>query len=264
MTPRTLERLKLWFIAYTNAYEMKDPHKDGAYRLKIDHTFRVCDNVRRVGGSIGLSKGEDCLAQSVGLFHDIGRFDQFFRYRTFNDTQSANHARLSLQVLGREPVWRTLPLYERRLAAGAVAYHNAAFLPDSASPRALRLMRLIRDADKIDIWKVVTEYYQRQEPARNPTIELGLPDTPACTDTVVKTFSCGRFVRIQDMRTLNDFKLMQISWVFDLNFRESFRVVEERATIDRIAAVLPRYPEVEEAIEKARAHVHAMARRPVP
>ena len=261
MTPHTLNRLKDWFIEHTQAYEKNDPHEDNAYRLKIDHTLRVCDNIRRVGGSIGLIKGDNCLAQAIGLFHDIGRFKQFARYRTFSDAQSANHARLSLQVLGRETIWHTLPLYERRLAAGAIAYHNAALLPDSAGPRALRFMRLIRDADKIDIWKVVTEYYHRIEKTRNPTLELGRPDTPACTDKVVKTLASRRFVRVEDMKSLNDFKLMQISWVFDLNFRESFRIVEERSVIDLIAAVLPRHPEMEAAIGAAKDYVHAMARR---
>jgi hypothetical protein len=263
MTPVTLSRLKSWFIDYAEGFESRDPHKDGAYRLKIDHTLRVCENIHQVGKSLSLADGEMNLAQAVGLFHDVGRFEQFARYRTFNDSKSINHARLSLQVLGWEAMWRALPLYERRLAAAAVAYHNAAALPD-AEPRHLRFMRLIRDADKLDIWKVVIDYYHREDKTRNPTIELGLPDTPSCSEKVVKTLASGRFVRTRDLRTLNDFKLLQISWVYDLNYRESFQMTENRAIIDAIASVIPGQPEVDAAIAAAREHVYRMARRPLP
>ncbi|OPX38947.1 MAG: hypothetical protein B1H12_01110 [Desulfobacteraceae bacterium 4484_190.2] len=56
-----------------------------------------------------------------------------------------------------------------------VAYHNRAFLPEDESERCLFFARLLRDADKLDILRVVTDYYQRKAGDRNGAIELGLP-----------------------------------------------------------------------------------------
>ncbi len=84
-------------------------------------------------------------------------------------------------------------------------------------------MRLIRDADKLDIWKVVTNYYAERDRQRNVAIELDLPDTPVCSQNVIDLLNSRRFIRMRDLKTLDDFKLMQIGWAFDLNFAPSFR-----------------------------------------
>jgi hypothetical protein len=46
-------------------------------------------------------------------------------------------------------------------------------------------------------------------------------------------------VRLATVRSLNDFKLLQLSWVFDLNFPVSFRIIRERRLIEQLAATLP-------------------------
>jgi putative nucleotidyltransferase with HDIG domain len=39
------------------------------------------------------------LAETIALFHDIGRFEQFKTYGTFDDRASENHATIGLKVL---------------------------------------------------------------------------------------------------------------------------------------------------------------------
>ncbi|HKZ17778.1 MAG TPA: HD family phosphohydrolase, partial [Geobacteraceae bacterium] len=64
--------------------------------------------------------------------------------------------------------------------------------------------------------------------------------------------SSGKMVRLSTVKTLNDFKIMQLSWVYDLNFGSSFRLVTERDCINELAATLPRESRVEEAIQAVR------------
>jgi hypothetical protein len=60
------------------------------------------------------------------------------------------------------------------------------------------------------------------------------------------------------MKTLNDFKLLQISWVFDLNFTRSYEILKDRQYIERIAETLPDTPEVTEAVGYAFRRVQKM------
>jgi hypothetical protein len=63
---------------------------------------------------------------------------------------------------------------------------------------------------------------------------------------------------MKDLKTLNDFKLLQISWVFDINFIPSFRAIEKNNFIDMIEETLPKVKEITGAVKIARDHVDSM------
>jgi hypothetical protein len=93
---------------------------------------------------------------------------------------------------------------------------------------------LIRDADKIDIWKVVTEYYAVRHLRRNPALELDLPDTPEYNPEIMKELFENRIPDILKLNTLNDAKLLQIGWVFDVNFQPTFRILKGKRFLDSL------------------------------
>jgi len=207
-----------------------------------------------------LSSGDILLAKTMALFHDLGRFRQYRRYGTFNDRASQNHAELGVAELAAHNVLSVCRQSEIDLITGAIAHHNAAVLPQGQDERTLFFMRLLRDADKLDIWRVVCDYYrqrrERPDETHNRTIELGLPDRPACSPAVVAALQEGHYARMEDLRTLNDFKLLQISWVYDLNFQPSFRVLQKRGYIEQIIATLPTTEELRASIKKTQAFIH--------
>jgi hypothetical protein len=97
-------------------------------------------------------------------------------------------------------------------------YHNVHTLPKNIDPHCLFFCKLLRDADKLDIWRVVINYYfRKQNSNHNPLLELGLPDTPGYSDTVLRDLYSGQTSRSNTMKNLNDFKLLQISWVYDIH-----------------------------------------------
>ena len=258
MNTDTITQLKEWFTQYVSGYYTGESEHDRNIRLKEDHTHRVCQNILLLCRSLNLSQSDSCLAETISLFHDIGRFEQYRRYRTFNDMKSENHAYLGLRVMAKHRVLSGMDLRERRMLTQAIAYHNAATLPENASERALLFMKLIRDADKLDIWKVVIDYYRERTINPNKTIELDLPDSSECSPEALDALRQGRFARIQDMKTLNDFKLLQISWAFDLNFKKSFQILSDQQYIERIAETLPDFPEVTVAIGHVFRHIRKM------
>ena len=250
-----LIRLKSWFADYVSGYYTADSEYNRAISLKEEHTKRVCDNIVMLCKALDLSAQEMLLAETMALLHDIGRFKQYAVYGTFKDMDSKNHARLGLQQIGIHKILNIFSKYEKRLIAKAVAYHNTAVLPKTEDENTLFFIRLLRDADKLDIWKVFIDYYNEREKNPNPTIELGLPDEPVCSPQVLQTLKECKTVRINDLKTLNDFKLLLIGWAFDLNFVPSFQALQSHKYLEQLALTLPQSKEVKEAVKRAHDHV---------
>jgi HD superfamily phosphohydrolase YqeK len=233
-----LIRLKTWFAAYTRSFLTDEATADSPFVLKIDHTARVCENICLLGRSIHLTDGRMRIAEAIGLLHDVGRFVQYRRYRTFNDRHSANHAVLGIHVLEADAVLDDLAADDKIMIIDAVRFHNAPALPRNRSPEATVFMKLIRDADKLDIWKVFADFFrfdQRPEKA----IVQDLPDDPGWSEAMVEAIVAKRPADFQDMKTLNDFRLLQLSWVFDLNFTETCVQARKRGDLAAIAGLLP-------------------------
>lgn len=255
MDREDLNNFKEWFSEYVSGFYRKDAAYDLPIRLKEEHTRRVCEDMVALGKALGLAGRDLVLAETMALFHDVGRFRQYADYGTFNDRISANHARLGVRQLATLRVLSACTRDEKRLITTAIAYHNLARLPENPDEKTIFYARLLRDADKLDIWKVFIDYYQERKTKPSAVVEIGLPDEPRCSKEIVEALRAQRFARLQDLRTLNDFMLLQISWVFDLNFAPSFQMVHERAYIDQIEVFLPDSKEVAAAVDRARDYV---------
>jgi len=230
----TLEQLKSWFADYVNRFYSEDAEHNLNIALKEEHTRKVCKEIINIGKSLDLDKEFLYLAEVIALFHDIGRFEQYTRYGTFVDKISEDHAALGVRVINEEGILNMLNSAKRSIILRTIAYHNRAELPTEETEECLFLLKLLRDADKIDIWRVVTDYYLRKDKTRNKSIELDLPDTQEISDKIIADISAGKILITDDIKTLNDFKVVQMSWVFDLNFPYTFQVVQERNYMEKI------------------------------
>ena len=115
---------------------------------------------------------------------------------------------------------------------------------------------MVRDADKLDIWWVVTDYYHSSKGKRNQAIELNLPDREEISETIYQDLMAGRLVRLADLQVLNDFKLLQMSWVYDLNYEKSFELVLSRGYLEAIRDALPQGSRrVQDVYDRARRHL---------
>jgi hypothetical protein len=244
MNLRDLEHLKRWFADYVAGFYADDPANNGTIRLKEKHTKRVCENIVLLGKAMDLSNEEIMLAETMALFHDIGRFKQYAIYGTFKDVDSENHALLGLRELAIHNVLDVCTKDEKKWITKAIANHNVSTIPKTEKEESLLYIRLLRDADKLDIWKVFLDHFNTRDKQPNPVVEFSLPDDPNFSPRVLSAFSEERFVYFQDLKTLNDVKLLLLSWVFDLNFPFSIQLVKDRGYIDKIGATLPESIEV--------------------
>lgn len=261
MHARQLHDITAWFARFVAGFRGANADEQRNYDLKIDHTYRVLAMMERLTASLGLAAAERSLAAAIALCHDVGRFPQYRDYGTFNDATSTNHATLAVQTLTAEGAVDRLAPEERRLLLQSVALHNVFELPDDLSAAARRFARLIRDADKLDIWRVLIEYCTAPPAERASAVIWELPDTGACSPPALAEVTAGRMLNRSLMATADDFKLLQLSWVFDLNFAESFRILEEQGYIATLAALLPEQPGCREAAAVVREFVAERAAR---
>ena len=253
---RLLPGVKAWFAGYRRSFDGESPAVLECLDLKVEHTRGVCEAILDIGESLHLSDRDLCLAEISALLHDVGRFEQFRRYGTFVDCRSENHALLGAQIVLKHRVLDGLDPADAEVVLGAVARHNLAALPENEPERSLVFLKILRDADKLDIWRVVTSYYRNGGDTRNRAIELDLPDTDRVSAPVYEAVMRGETVQMTALETLQDFKLLQIGWVYDLHFPRSFQIAKERKYLDMIRSALPGdSPCITRAYRRACAHL---------
>lgn len=234
-----LNDLKQWFAHYVRSFHSSDPTIQEAMVLKEKHSLRVCKNILNIGKELNLSHNNLRLAEAMGLFHDIGRFEQYTRHRTFVDKKSENHAELGVKVLQQENTLAALDKNTSELIMKAISYHNRMSIPDDETHICIYFSKLLRDADKLDIFNLVSTYYYAAPEERSAAVELDLPDTPAVSDDILTSLLDGKMISIQQLRSLNDFKLLQMAWIYDINYQPTFKMVQERDYLKKIRDTLP-------------------------
>lgn len=236
-----------WFDTFVAAHRMDDPADNAHLELKREHCLRVMDEARAQARELRLSPRLVELATTAGLCHDVGRFPQYRRFRTFRDATSVNHGRLGVEALTRHGGLTWLSPDDRHLVRLCVGVHNRKTLPPAVAARrdeAGTLARIVRDADKLDIVRVLVEYFRKPGP-KDPVVFLGLPDIPGrFTPGLIDAIDTGHNGRYEDMTTVNDFALLLLSWINALSFPRSRRLFFERGLVRDLFSVLPDLPDI--------------------
>ncbi len=150
------QRVKERFASYTRGY---DP-EDTKIALKIAHTYRVADYCEQIARSIGLTDDEVEFAWLSGMLHDIGRFEQVKRYNTFLDSQSVDHAEFGADLLFGENGFIGDYIDDRSwdpMLEIVIRQHNKYRMDAAISGKTLVFCNILRDADKVDIFRVNVE-----------------------------------------------------------------------------------------------------------
>ncbi len=255
-----LLNLQQWVSNYCRKFHSANEKDHRNIVLKESHTYSVAANILSLSGALLRNRNKVMMAEAIGLLHDIGRFPQYARYKTFRDSVSVNHGRLGAEVIRDENILSNLPVKEQEIIMDAVRFHNAPAVPSGLDSETIFFLRLVRDADKLDIWRVFAEYYDKDDAERESAAGLGLPDAPEHTDAIVSCLAEKRLATLSALKTLNDFRIMQLTWVYDLNFPASFRLAEEQGHIERIIATLPETDHLAEAIFVLRQYMKEKAR----
>lgn len=153
--------------------------------LKEEHSPRLCRTIRILAKSPSLGPGKVLLAETIWLFHDTGRFPQYARCKTFRDSISVNHGKLGADILVDNRFLFGLGSGESRTLINAVKFHDAFVIPGLEDAEGLFFLRLIRDADKLDIWRILLDFFEGGDYKNASSAGLVLPDTPDYPERVL-------------------------------------------------------------------------------
>ncbi|HNW44173.1 MAG TPA: HD domain-containing protein [Elusimicrobiales bacterium] len=240
MKKKEFERLESWFGGYVDTFRERGV-LPGPLEFKVAHSARVAENAALIAAGLGLDAAEAGLARAAGLLHDTGRFTQFRRFASFLDAKSLDHGAEGRRVLEEKAALLFSCAAARDRLLCAVQYHNrkAEELPAGLSPAEDSLLRLVRDADKLDIMgelvgSVETDGFRGLH-AMVPDIKLTLDLTPGVLESAAR----GETLSIKDLFTLADIMVMVAAWFYDLNYSPARRLAAERGFLERLRRQLP-------------------------
>lgn len=202
MNKQTLDTLRVWFSAYTQTFHTDDKEIQSEVSLKECHTIRVVEHCHNLAAWLRFNTKDIYLAEAVGLCHDIGRFKQVTQYRTINDIESVDHAALGVAEMIAANIPNKVESADWEILSFAVAAHNAIVIPATTNERSLIFAKIIRDADKLDIYRIFPPQ----------------PNSSACSPFLLNNILLKQPIDYKDVATVDDFKLVMISWIYNINF----------------------------------------------
>ncbi|MBR6689283.1 MAG: HD domain-containing protein [Clostridia bacterium] len=202
------------------------------FELKIVHTYHVVDNARLIAEKLKLSDEDIKLAELIALLHDTGRFEEITYLKQF-DNATFNHAEHGVKMLFEQGLIREFikdDSYDEIIKV-AIANHNRLAIEDGLDERALLHAKIIRDADKLDNFRVKKEEkIEAIFPGRVKDKEH--IETSTVSDKVYETVLNKECVNIYDRQTALDCWVCVLAFVYDLNFKETFEIIKENNYID--------------------------------
>lgn len=232
-----------WFNSYVKEFYGEDSLVNQNIELKEIHTLKVAKHAVNIAKYLNLTEEEVNTAEIIGLFHDIGRFEQFKKYKTFRDALSENHAMLGIKILEEHKILKNLDDSRKRIIVKAISLHNTKELPINLNEQESLFCKLIRDADKLDIFRVIIEYERERQNNPNPAMD-NLPFTPGYNKELLEDVLLGRKISNNSLKNYNDRKLYELSWILDLNFHFSFNYVKEKKVLQALINCLPQDEEI--------------------
>jgi hypothetical protein len=92
------------------------------------------------------------------------------------------------------------------------------------------------------------------------SFERELPDEPRLSPEVLEAVLNGQLVEYTRLRTLNDMRLCQLGWVYDMNFAASLARLRERGLLPQLLSFLPATPDIDRLRDKLFTYIDARLR----
>lgn len=211
------------FKRYINNYDMNESHIE----RKVRHTFRVERICEELAILLNMSEEEINLAKLIGLLHDVGRFEQYTRYKTYDDIKSIDHANLGVEILEKDNFIRRYietKQYDDTILK-AIKYHNKYAIGNDVNEEEKLFCKIIRDADKLDImyqatcetWKEIIKDIEKQE----------------ISPKVYEQFIEKQLIDRYNVKNDIDRVVVDIAFIYDYNFKENYKIIKENNYINK-------------------------------
>ena len=234
-----LATLYNWFHNYYCNFYSSDPDIMNMVRLKEHHSVMVAKYARGLAESIGLSAEEIDLAEIIGLLHDIARSEQA-HCKTFNYSISFDHGDRGVLRLEEAGILDALDCESQEIILFSIKYHNKMTVP-SSNPDKMLFTSIIRDADKLDIFRNL------------PPVRAEHNYSPALVELLRK----GRVLPYSEVKTTADKRLIRLGWLYDINYQWTLAQLINESYASELVRSLPNAPPFDEIKDNFRAYIIA-------
>ena len=209
------------FDEYVESYDITD----SMIALKYFHSYRVMHLCGEIADDLNLNIEDTYLAMVIGLLHDYARFTQWTKYKTFSDIDSVDHGDLACELLFENNEIEKFNIDNKYygIIYDAIKYHNKYSYPQNLNERSKLFCKLIKDADKLDIFYLCS------------IGDIKLPaDNSEISDLIDKEFYENKLLNKSNSKNINEGILLKLSMIFDLNFEYSFKYLKNTKIMDEI------------------------------
>lgn len=216
------------FKQYLKNYDLED----GYIQLKMNHTYEVMKKSEYISLNLKLDKENVDLAKLIALLHDLGRFEQAKKINSFIDCKEFEHANYGVKILFEDNLIRQFIEDNRydEIIKKAIYNHNKYEIEKGLSEIEELHCKIIRDADKLDVFRVIKE--DKFENIFRGIYNPEILNYEEISENVYNNLINNKQVLIEDRKTQIDCWACIIGFMFDLNFDSSFKYIKEKNYID--------------------------------
>jgi hypothetical protein len=246
------EKVKETFYQYASSFNKKgDPLYNEHMEVKLKHTSQVCLEINSIGQSLGMSDEQLAFIEVIAWLHDIGRFEQFDIYGTFADAESENHSEIALRVIENKGILRSFNQQNKEVIFRSILNHNIPQVPVEEPGIIQFYSRILRDADKLDIWRISIEMNIFHKIKTE-----SLPDIYEVPYFLLECFKLDKTIHLDQVQSFYDSILFRLSWIYDLNFTHSIEQVLERKIAEKLVAKIPQSASLEAISKRITRYMH--------
>lgn len=214
------------FKKYAQNYNME---LDGI-KKKYEHSFRVMNISTEIAKSLNLNDEQIKLATLIGLLHDIARFEEYTRFDKFSLKNRFDHGDYAIKILKENNFIRKFieeNSYDEIIFT-AIQNHNKFMIEEGLDDEKILFCKIIRDADKVDIFYEGSEFFWRSEE------EIKTIENSSILDSYFESFISQKPIFRVEKQSILDELVACMGFVFDINYKYSFSVLKDKDYINKI------------------------------
>jgi HD superfamily phosphohydrolase YqeK len=221
------------FNSYVDTFRDNDGSLVPMLQLKLTHTMHVVKNAKKIMQGEGWDQELSPTGEVAAILHDIGRFPQLTEFGTFQDSESIDHAERGITVIKELSLLDGATPATAKKVIFAIRWHNKKEVPIGQDQEATALAHLVRDADKLDIFRVMETAVKDGSIENNPEITWGLDIKGTPNPELVEAILNNEPVDYSLIQSLSDFILIQIGWIISgFHNQTALRIAKKRNVIE--------------------------------
>lgn len=229
-----LIKAKNTFKEYIQNYNIDNPH----IAKKVAHTYRTVNVAETIAKELQLDEENIKLASLIALLHDIGRFEQLTNYHTYSDIASIDHGDLGVKILF-EDKWIEKFIEDRsydQIIYLAIKNHNKYKIQEGIKDNELLHCKIVRDADKTDIFAVLIGDIKVGESKEGKGILYDYKSIgkQKISKEIRKAYQENKQIDSSYIKTEIDEYINMISFIYDYNFPIGLKIVKENQYIEKM------------------------------